>query len=130
MPKVHSFDANALDWTAHPQFAGLLIKVLESRATHPHMSMMLVRLAAGGVISTHVHATETETAYVLAGRGVLKLGDNDEVVMEPGRVRQVAELRRGRVLDRGRSAWPVLPVARGHQPDGRRARRGWSDSNA
>jgi mannose-6-phosphate isomerase-like protein (cupin superfamily) len=85
MPKVHSFDANAIDWTAHPQFAGLLIKVLESRATHPHMSMMLVRLAVGGVISTHVHATETETAYVLAGRGVLKLGDNDEVVMEPGR---------------------------------------------
>jgi len=84
MPKVHSFDANSIDWAAHPQFAELQIKVLESRATHPHLSMMLVRLAAGGVIDTHVHATETETAYVLAGRGVLKLGDNDEVVMEPG----------------------------------------------
>src|SRR5260221_5804060 len=85
MPKVHSFDANAIDWTAHPQFAGLLIKVLESRATHPHMSMMLVRLESGGVISTHVHATETETAYVLAGRGVLKLGDNAEGRMQPRR---------------------------------------------
>src|SRR5262245_44015700 len=85
MLKANSFDTNALDWTEHPQFAGLLIKLLESRATHPHLSMMLVRLAAGGVIGTHVHATETETAYVLAGHGVLKLGDADEVVMEPGR---------------------------------------------
>ena len=58
-------------WEPHPRFAALQVKVLESKATHPHASVMLVKVEVGGVIPEHTHAIETETAYVLAGEGVL-----------------------------------------------------------
>ena len=68
---VHLFDASANDWTEHPQFKGLFIKILETRATHPGASITLTRLTSGESISTHVHTVETETAYILAGRARL-----------------------------------------------------------
>ena len=63
----HFFGGDASKWTEHPQFPGLFIKVLESRATHPGASVTLTRLAAGKSIGRHVHAVETETAYLLTG---------------------------------------------------------------
>ena len=80
MTRPHFFDAHALDWTEHPQFPGLFIKVLETKATHPAASVTLTRLAVGRSIGTHVHAVETETAYVLAGQGRLVYGSDDRVL--------------------------------------------------
>ena len=34
----------------------------------------------GGVIQAHIHPTETETAYVLAGQAVLKHGDEESML--------------------------------------------------
>jgi quercetin dioxygenase-like cupin family protein len=45
---------------------------------------MLVRVAVGGIIPRHVHHVETETAYVVSGRGGLNLG-----VDEDGRASEV-----------------------------------------
>jgi|GEM_PF-389543 len=87
---AHLFDVNAVDWTPHARFSGLQIKGLEGRDTHPHLSLMLVRVAPGGVIPRHVHEVETETAYVVAGQGTLKLGvdesghASDTVAISPG----------------------------------------------
>jgi quercetin dioxygenase-like cupin family protein len=58
-------------WEAHPRFQALQVKVLEAKATHPHASIMLVKVAAGGEIPEHVHEVETETAYVLSGKAEL-----------------------------------------------------------
>ena len=77
MSRAHLFDVNQLDWADHPTLAGLRIKGLEGRATHPHLSFILVRVAVGGVIPRHVHAIETETALVVSGQGDLLL-DLDE----------------------------------------------------
>jgi mannose-6-phosphate isomerase-like protein (cupin superfamily) len=90
MGQVHLFNINTIDWTDHPRFAGLQIKGLEGRDTHPHLSFMLVRVATGGVIPRHVHEQETETVYVVSGRGELRLGVEENgrfgeaVVMQPG----------------------------------------------
>src|SRR5947209_6629345 len=70
-PAVRLFDANALEWTRHERFPAIQIKVLEARATHPAVSIMLVRVQPDGVIETHEHPVETETAVVLAGRAEL-----------------------------------------------------------
>ena len=48
MIQAHLFDINTIEWTDHPTLPGLQIKGLEGRATHPHLSFMLVRVAAGG----------------------------------------------------------------------------------
>ena len=83
MTEPHFFDARASDWTEHPQFPGLFIKVLESRATHPGASVTLTRLAPGKSIGTHVHALETETAYLLAGSARLRWNES-ETTLETG----------------------------------------------
>lgn len=63
--------ADDVAWEAHPRFQALQVKVLESKATHPYASIMLVKVAAGGEIPEHTHTVETETAYVLSGKAVL-----------------------------------------------------------
>ena len=82
---AHYFDTNEMEWRGHEAFPAILIKTLESRATHPTaaFSMMRVRLVVASVIDTHVHELETETVYIVAGQGVLTLGD-DKVQLAAG----------------------------------------------
>lgn len=77
---VRLFDANTLDWTHHERFPAIQIKVLEGRATHPAASIMRVQLGVGGLIDTHLHEVETETALVLAGRAQLTYGDEQALL--------------------------------------------------
>lgn len=83
MLSAHVFDANAMEWMAHSLFPHIQTKVFETRASHPWASVMLVRIAPGQVIETHVHEKETETAYFLAGEGLLSHGDA-ETTVHPG----------------------------------------------
>lgn len=80
MIEARVWDANADEWAASSQFPGLLIKPLETRATHPCARVTLVQLAVGGTIATHVHEQETETVFVLAGSGVLSVEEREEPV--------------------------------------------------
>jgi mannose-6-phosphate isomerase-like protein (cupin superfamily) len=83
MPEAHIFNADSMPWTDDARFPGLGVKILESRTTHPTTSVVLVQLDVGIIINTHVHAIETETAFVLAGRGLLIHGEQ-ETVLETG----------------------------------------------
>jgi mannose-6-phosphate isomerase-like protein (cupin superfamily) len=83
MLEIHVFDAENMPWAEDPRFPGIGVKILESRTTHPTTSVVLVEVGVGVVIHTHVHPIETETAYVLAGRGLLVYGEQ-ETVLEVG----------------------------------------------
>jgi quercetin dioxygenase-like cupin family protein len=83
MSEVHFTNSEDLPWSEDPRFPGIGVKILESRLTHPTTSVVLVRLNPGIVIQTHTHPAETETAYVLAGRGRLTYSDV-ETVFESG----------------------------------------------
>jgi mannose-6-phosphate isomerase-like protein (cupin superfamily) len=83
MPDTHIFNADTLPWLDDARFPGIGVKILESRTTHPTASVVIVRLGLGVVINTHVHPVETETAYVLAGCGLLS-HDGHEDVLEVG----------------------------------------------
>jgi mannose-6-phosphate isomerase-like protein (cupin superfamily) len=76
---VRAFDSNSLNWTSEERFHGIHFKLLETRATHPSggISMAQAKVDVGGVIQTHTHPTETETAYVLVGEAVLKHEDQE-----------------------------------------------------
>ena len=79
----HFFDANAMAWRPHPRFPPVITKSLETRESHPAASVTLVQVGAGGVVDTHTHDIETETAFVITGRGRLTFGD-DERMLEAG----------------------------------------------
>jgi len=75
---VRQFEAAALDWEQHPLFPAIQVKVLETKASHPAMSLLLVRVGVGGVIERHTHPIETETAIAMAGQGVLTWGEDEQ----------------------------------------------------
>jgi mannose-6-phosphate isomerase-like protein (cupin superfamily) len=71
------------DWKPHPRFPRVFLKPLVTREMTPGLTVNLVRVAPGGEIAPHVHADSTETFYVLAGRGICCIGD-EECTLEPG----------------------------------------------
>ena len=75
--KPNLLRADEVAWEPHPRFNTLQIKVLETKATNPHASVLLVRVDVGGVIPEHTHAIEIETAYVMEGQGVLMVDGTD-----------------------------------------------------
>lgn len=81
--KPNLFRVDDVAWEPHPRFKALQVKVLESKATHPHASVMLVKVEAGGVIPEHSHPIEIETAYVMEGQGVLTV-DGEDYPFEAG----------------------------------------------
>lgn len=75
---VHLFNLHEPDWVQHNRYPAILVKVLEDRASHPGLSLMLVEVAVGGAIETHRHDLETETAMVMAGQGLFTWGDDPQ----------------------------------------------------
>jgi mannose-6-phosphate isomerase-like protein (cupin superfamily) len=71
------------DWKPHPRFARVFLKPLVTREMNPGITVNLVRVAPGGEITSHTHDASTETFYVLAGRGVCRVGD-EEFALETG----------------------------------------------
>jgi quercetin dioxygenase-like cupin family protein len=70
-------DEGQTDWAAHPRFAGIQMKQLLTSADNVAASISRVRVPPGCVIGWHHHAGQIETVYVLAGEGVLTLGDQE-----------------------------------------------------
>lgn len=67
----------AIDWAEHPRFRDIGMKALIGSADNPLAGVNLVRVPPDGVIGRHIHVSEIETVYALAGQSVLTLGDAD-----------------------------------------------------
>jgi mannose-6-phosphate isomerase-like protein (cupin superfamily) len=82
---VRAFDSNNGEWTSDERFPGIAFKLLETRVTHPSagLSVVRARVDVGGVIQTHTHPAEAETAFVLSGEALLKYGDAEHS-LSPG----------------------------------------------
>lgn len=84
---LHLFDIATMDWSEDARFPGIAFKVLESRVTHPNISMALAQVDVGRAIQTHVHPLETETVYVLGGEGLLRVridGEDTQTRLKAG----------------------------------------------
>jgi quercetin dioxygenase-like cupin family protein len=82
---VRVFEAAVQEWEQHPLFPAIQVKVLETKASHPAMSLLLVRVGVGGVIERHTHPIETETAIAMTGQGTLTWGeDEQQTPLAPG----------------------------------------------
>lgn len=70
-------DATAVAWTPHPRFAGISMRVLLTSADNPYANVNVVRVPVGAEVGRHLHPTQIETVYVLAGQSVLTLGETE-----------------------------------------------------
>ena len=78
----YTFDAADVEWAPHRTFANVFARLLVGGQTNPALSLHLVRLEPGAEITPHTH-DEAETFYLLSGRGVLVMGD-EEIELGPG----------------------------------------------
>jgi quercetin dioxygenase-like cupin family protein len=66
-----------MEWEEHPRVQGIYAKQLLTVADNPLASVALVQVPPGAEISRHSHGEQVETVYVLKGRCVLTLGDEE-----------------------------------------------------
>jgi quercetin dioxygenase-like cupin family protein len=83
MAEVHFLSTHDIAFKQDDRFPGIKTKLLETRQTHAHASVIIAQVAPGGEIPRHIHAAESETAYVLSGRGKL-ITDDGDYTFEPG----------------------------------------------
>ena len=69
-----SIDSNTLPWNPHRDFENVRIKTLETRASHPGISLHIMRIDIGAEMTSHTHGKEIETLYITSGRGILTMG--------------------------------------------------------
>ncbi len=71
------------DYQPHPRNARVALKAIVTREMNPGLSLNLVRVAPGDALAPHIHEASTETFYILRGRGVCRIGD-EEFELAPG----------------------------------------------
>lgn len=75
---------SAVEWKAHPSFAGVFLKhLVVSTDTAGRFSYHLVRIDPDKAIGDHVHATQLETHEVMAGSGAAT-GEGKRMAYAPG----------------------------------------------
>ncbi len=72
--------AENVAWTQHPRFAGISMRVLLSSADNAYANVNIVRVPVGAEVGRHLHPTQIETVYVLAGQSVLTLGETEHLL--------------------------------------------------
>jgi len=77
MEKPHLYRSSTVEWQPHPTLPGIRVQSLENQCTWSEASVTLVEVAPGGVIVEHLHQTNFESAYILAGEGLLHLPEGD-----------------------------------------------------
>jgi quercetin dioxygenase-like cupin family protein len=83
MAQIRFMKTHDMPFDQDDRFPSIKTKLLESRQSHAYASVIIAQLAPGGEIPRHVHADESETAYVLSGCGKL-ITDEGEYAFEPG----------------------------------------------
>ena len=78
-------DPSNLEWKGHERFPGMLMKTLVTSKENHHLSLNVVRIPPGVELAYHDHPEKVETVYMIAGSGVLTLGEV-EVPFEAGQV--------------------------------------------
>ncbi len=77
--KIPITDHRDIPWEPHPRYPTVYFKPLIKGADNAFVGVGLVRFPPGGVIGIHIHASEVETIYALAGEGVFTLQDEDMI---------------------------------------------------
>lgn len=83
LPRV--VDIAEVEWGEHPRFAGILIKPLLTRADNALANVSLVHVPPRREVGRHVHPTQVETVYLLAGKSILTVGET-EIPLEAGQI--------------------------------------------
>ncbi len=83
LPRV--VDIADVEWAEHPRFAGVFMRALLTRADNALANVSMVQVPPGREVRRHVHPTQVETVYLLAGKSILTVGQT-EIPLEAGQL--------------------------------------------
>lgn len=79
-----TIDFSSLPWSDHPFIAGVETRSVQTEIRgHSAEDAMIIRLKPGEVAPWHTHDGSCETAWVIAGRGVLVTRESSREVAHP-----------------------------------------------
>lgn len=70
-------DSAAVEWVEHARFPGIFVRKLLTALDNPLANVNEVLIPPGGLIGNHGHHQQVETVYVLAGKSLLRMGDEE-----------------------------------------------------
>ncbi|MEM5788153.1 MAG: cupin domain-containing protein [Syntrophobacteraceae bacterium] len=77
-------------WRSHPIAEGVSIKhFISAKEQDLDVTCMLVKVPVGIEVPEHVHSTQDDILYPLAGRAVMWVDGAGEFILEPGAVIRV-----------------------------------------
>lgn len=83
MPRV--VDLRAGEWQEHARFPGIYMQFLLNTTDNPFANINAVQVPPGGLIARHRHTQQIETIWVITGKPILTL-DQQEVVLRDGQI--------------------------------------------
>jgi mannose-6-phosphate isomerase-like protein (cupin superfamily) len=75
LPLSAEFDE--IEWQPHPTLVGIEVKLLQNKGGFSPKDVMVARVAPSSEIPWHVHAAESEIAFVIQGTGILYTAVNE-----------------------------------------------------
>jgi quercetin dioxygenase-like cupin family protein len=88
-----------LTWEPHPYLPIQIKPFLSKRADQADVTIFLVRLPVGKEIPEHVHETQEDIIFIVAGKGKMWIDGVGEFVLERGTFVRVPQNTRHRMYD-------------------------------
>jgi quercetin dioxygenase-like cupin family protein len=88
-----------LAWGPHPSLPIQIKPFLSKKADGAEITVFLVRLPAGKEIPEHVHETQEDVIFIVAGRARMWVDGVGDFLLEPGTFVRVPKNTRHRMYD-------------------------------
>ena len=90
----------SIEWEPHPSVPGVTIKPLVTKKVDAlDVSCMLVGVPAGSEVPEHIHETQDDIIYPLAGKASMWVDGTGIFPLEPGSIVRVPKGTRHKVFD-------------------------------
>jgi quercetin dioxygenase-like cupin family protein len=91
--------AEALPWAPHPSLPIQIKVLLDQKNDRGDITCFLVKLPVGKEIPEHVHETQEDIIFIVAGKGKMWVDGTGEFVLEKGTFVRVPKNTKHRMYD-------------------------------
>jgi len=89
-----------MEWQEHPEFEGVLVKVLQSRRDHGSMAtVVMTRVPKGGEVPVHVHEGSDDILYIIDGMAEMAIDGIGNFEMQKGGCLRVPKDTKHRIFN-------------------------------
>ncbi len=89
-----------MEWQKHPEFEGVLFKVLQSKRDHGSLATVVVnKIPKGGGVPVHVHEESDDILYIIDGVAEMEIDGIGTFEMQKGGCLRVPKNTKHRIFN-------------------------------